>query len=56
MLHILPEPSPRATAADYAACARIIARGSKSFHAASLLLPAKLRGPAICALCLLQAF
>jgi 15-cis-phytoene synthase len=46
MLHILPEPSPRATAADYAACARIIARGSKSFHAASLLLPAKLRGPA----------
>jgi 15-cis-phytoene synthase len=50
MLHNSPEPRipepRRASAADYAVCARIIAAGSKSFHAASWLLPARLRGPA----------
>jgi phytoene synthase len=36
----------RATLADFRACRTIIANGSKSFHAASLLLPAVLREPA----------
>lgn len=36
----------RANPADFRACRAIIAKGSKSFHAASLLLPAALREPA----------
>jgi phytoene synthase len=41
--------SPRqslATAADYAHCAAAIRAGSRSFHAASLLLPPRVRAPA----------
>jgi phytoene synthase len=37
-----PEPD----AADLAACERLLRAGSKSFHAASLLLPRETRGPA----------
>lgn len=37
---------PSATAADHAACRAILRRGSRSFLAASLLLPRRLRGPA----------
>jgi phytoene synthase len=35
-----------ATGADLAACREILAKGSKSFRAASRLLPARVRGPA----------
>lgn len=37
-----PEPAP----ADLAACNRLLRAGSKSFYAASLLLPRAIRGPA----------
>jgi phytoene synthase len=37
---------PHACAADRAACAAAIRTGSKSFHAASLLLPRGVRAPA----------
>ncbi len=37
-----PEPAP----ADLAACNRLLRAGSKSFYAASLLLPREIRGPA----------
>lgn len=37
-----PEPAP----ADLAACHRLLRAGSKSFYAASLLLPREIRGPA----------
>lgn len=37
-----PEPD----AADLAACNRLLRAGSKSFHAASMLLPREIRGPA----------
>jgi 15-cis-phytoene synthase len=40
------EVSPEATAADFAACQAILRRGSKSFAAASLLLPRRVRVPA----------
>ncbi|GJE28546.1 phytoene/squalene synthase family protein [Methylobacterium organophilum] len=39
----VPEPSP---ATDRAACAAMIRTGSRSFHAASLLLPPAVRAPA----------
>lgn len=47
----MPPPSPAdrlpaRRAADLAACRRLLAEGSKSFFAASLLLPARVRGPA----------
>lgn len=42
MLMRLPEP----TAADLAACREMLRGGSKSFHAASLLLPKRVREPA----------
>lgn len=42
MLMRLPEP----TAADLAACREMLRGGSKSFHAASLLLPRRVREPA----------
>lgn len=38
--------SPENPAADIAACARLIRGGSRSFHAASLLLPRRVRAPA----------
>lgn len=37
----------QASSADLAACAKILARGSRSFHAASLLLPRRVREPAV---------
>jgi phytoene synthase len=36
----------RASPADFRVCRELIAKGSKSFHAASMLLPAQLRDPA----------
>lgn len=41
----MPRPSPDA-AADLLACKELLRRGSKSFAAASLLLPARVRDPA----------
>lgn len=41
-----PEGSDDAAKADIAACKQILAVGSKSFAAASLLLPKRMRGPA----------
>jgi phytoene synthase len=41
-----PERHTRASAADHAACRALLRAGSKSFHAASLLLPRRVRGPA----------
>ena len=38
--------SERSAAADLEACQRILAAGSKSFAAASLLLPRRMRAPA----------
>jgi phytoene synthase len=38
--------SPEPTAADLAACREMLRGGSKSFHAASLLLPKRVRDPA----------
>jgi 15-cis-phytoene synthase len=35
-----------ATAADLAACRELLRQGSRTFHAASLLLPDRVRGPA----------
>jgi phytoene synthase len=37
---------PLSSAADLAACRRVLRRESRTFHAASLLLPARVRGPA----------
>src|SRR3954465_1166766 len=37
---------PISSAADLAACRRVLRRESRTFHAASLLLPARVRGPA----------
>jgi 15-cis-phytoene synthase len=37
---------PISGAADLAACRRVLRRESRTFHAASLLLPARVRGPA----------
>lgn len=37
----------QASSADLAACSAILARGSRSFHAASLLLPRRVREPAV---------
>jgi phytoene synthase len=42
----MPPPSPDATAADFAACRVLLRAGSKSFAAASLLLPRRVRRPA----------
>lgn len=44
----MPTPSfaDPAQAGDLSACRAILREGSKSFHAASLLLPARVRGPA----------
>ncbi len=46
MLLRSPEPPLAATPADMAACNALLRRGSKSFAAASLLLPRRVRGPA----------
>ncbi|WP_022977576.1 phytoene/squalene synthase family protein [Nevskia ramosa] len=49
----MPTPEPRdLAAADLAACRRLLRAGSKSFYAASLLLPKAVRDPA----CALYAF
>ena len=51
----MPPSSPEsraATAADYAACRTLLRGGSRTFHAASFLLPRKVREPA----CALYAF
>ena len=45
----MAELRPLARAADFAACLALLRVGSKSFHAASRLLPARLR-PSVCAL------
>jgi phytoene synthase len=42
----MPMRSPDPTAADLAACREMLRGGSKSFHAASLLLPKRVRDPA----------
>ena len=42
----MPPRSTDATAADFAACRALLRRGSKSFAAASLLLPRRVRTPA----------
>jgi phytoene synthase len=42
----MPPALPHATAADRAAAAEMIREGSKSFHAASLVLPRRVREPA----------
>lgn len=48
----MPPASPDHLGADIAVCARLIRGGSRSFHAASLLLPHRVRAPA----CALYAF
>jgi len=42
-----PEPSGAALRADLAACAALLRQGSKTFHAASKLLPSNVRAPAV---------
>lgn len=42
-----PEPTGAALRADLAACAALLRQGSKTFHAASRLLPAGVRDPAV---------
>lgn len=41
----MPRPSPDAGAADLAACRELLRKGSRSFSAASLILPARVRTP-----------
>jgi phytoene synthase len=42
-----PEPAGAALRADLAACAALLRQGSKTFHAASRLLPSTVRAPAV---------
>jgi 15-cis-phytoene synthase len=42
-----PEPTGAALRADLAACAALLRQGSKTFHAASRLLPSGVRDPAV---------
>jgi 15-cis-phytoene synthase len=51
-MHAEATPRPHAGPSDHEACRRLMRGGSKSFFAASLLLPARVRAPA----CALYAF
>jgi 15-cis-phytoene synthase len=42
-----PEPTGAALRADLAACTALLRQGSKTFHAASRLLPSRVRDPAV---------
>lgn len=46
-MQILQEPDAAAVAADMACCAELLAQGSRTFHAASRVLPARIRQPAM---------